>query len=239
MKMFVWSNLVLAAAMVCLAGCGHQSETAISEKVAESYPMPDPPAVANCEPGVPGGKFVVAELGDPKTFNYLIANESSSMDIGRFMFWGLLNFDVPTQTVKPGLAESWTNSPDGRTWTFTLRKNLRWSDGAPLTADDVVFTWNEVVYNPAIPSAIKDVFVVAGKIFIVTKVDDLTIKVVTPEIYAPFLAAFGAGVPIYPKHVLEKYVLNGTFSAAYGVNWRPKDIVGSGPYRLKEYKAAQ
>jgi peptide/nickel transport system substrate-binding protein len=231
--------IVAVVVTIGLSGCGNKSETAISEKTAASYPLPDPPVVVNCEPGVPGGKFVVAELGDPKTFNYLIANESSSMDIGRFMFWGLLNFDVPTQTVKPGLAESWTNSPDGKTWTFTLRKNLFWSDGAPLTADDIVFTWNDVIYNPAIPSAIRDVFIVDGKKFTVTKVDDLTVKVVTPEIYAPFLAAFGAGVAIYPKHVLGKYVVNGTFSPAYGVNWKPQNIVGSGPYRLKEYKPAQ
>ncbi len=236
---FVPTAAVAVAAIIGLSGCGNKSENAISEKAAGSYPLPDPPVVVNCEPGIPGGKFVVAELGDPKTFNYLIANEASSMDIGRFMFWGLLNFDVPTQTVKPGLAESWTNSPDGRTWTFKLRKNLRWSDGAPLTADDVVFTWNDVIYNPAIPSAIRDVFIVEGKNFAVTKVDDLTIKVVTPEIFAPFLSAFGAGVAIYPKHVLEKYVADGTFSSAYGVNWKPQDIVGSGPYRLKEYKPAQ
>jgi peptide/nickel transport system substrate-binding protein len=236
---FVPTAAVAVAAVMGLSGCGQKSENAISEKAAAGYPLPDPPVVVNCEPGNPGGKFVVAELGDPKTFNYLIANEASSMDIGRFMFWGLLNFDVPTQTVKPGLAESWTNSPDGKTWTFKLRKNLRWSDGAPLTADDVVFTWNDVIYNPAIPSAIRDVFILDGKKFTVTKVDDLTVKVVTPEIYAPFLAAFGAGVTIYPKHVLEKYVTDATFSSAYGVNWKPQDIVGSGPYRLKEYKTAQ
>ena len=236
---FAQNTALFAALLVCLSGCGKKPESAVSEKTAASYPLPDPPVVVDCPPGIPGGKFVVAELGDPKTFNYLIANEASSMDIGRFMFWGLLNFDVPTQTVKPGLAESWTNTPDGKTWTFKLRQNLRWSDGEPLTADDVLFTWKEIVYNPAIPSAIKDPYIVDGKEFTVTKVDDLTIKIVTPEVYAPFLAAFGAGVAIYPKHILEKYVAAGTFSSAYGVNWKPQDIVGSGPYCLKEYKPAQ
>ena len=109
----------------------------------------------------------------------------------------------------------------------------------PLTADDVIFTWNDIIYNPAIPSAERDAFIVDGKKFTVTKLDDLTIQVVTPETYAPFLQAFGAGVAIYPKHVLEKYVADGTFQSAYGVNWKPEDIVGSGPYRLKEYKQAQ
>ena len=237
MKIFIQVFVIFSAAIFCFSGCGKKPAT--PEKSIASYPLPEPPVVVDCQPGNLGGRLIVSELGDPKTFNYLIANESSSMDIGRFMFWGLLNFDVPTQTVKPGLAESWTNSPDGKTWTFTLRKNLRWSDGEPLTADDVIFTWNDVIYNPAIPSAIRDVFIIDGKKFTVTKVDDLTIRVVTPEIYAPFLAAFGAGVAIYPKHVLEKYAADGTFSSAYSVNWKPEDIVGSGPYRLKEYKAAQ
>ena len=154
------------------------------------------------------------------------------------MFWGLLNLDVPTQEIKPGLVEFWTNSPDGKTWTFKLRKNLRWSDGEPLTVDDVVFTWNDIIYNPAINTVMRDPFIIHGKNFTVTKVDDLTIRVVTPEIYAPFLLQFGV-VPIMPKHILAKNVANGTFASAYGVNWKPEDIVGSGPYRLKEHKAAQ
>ena len=195
--------------------------------------------MVDCQPGIRGGRLIICELGEPKTFNFITANEESSIDICRFMFWGLLNIDEPTQTVKPGLAESWTNSPDGKTWTFKLRKNLRWSDGAPLMADDVVFTWNDVIYNPKIDNVTRDPFIINGKKFTITKLDDLTIQVVTPEIYAPFLAAFGAGVPIMPKHILEKSVTNGTFASAYSINSKPEEIVGSGPFRLKEYKAAQ
>ncbi|MGD0253759.1 MAG: ABC transporter substrate-binding protein [Verrucomicrobiota bacterium] len=231
--------MIFCALLTGVPGCGKKSETAISEKTAAGYPLPDPPVVVDCEPGIPGGRFIVSEIGDPKTFNYIMANESSSIDIGRFMFWGLLNFDVPTQEIKPGLAESWTNSADGKTWTFKLRKNLRWSDGEPLTADDVVFTWNDVIYNPKIDTVMRDPFIVDGKKFTVTKVDDLTIQVVTPQVYAPFLVAFGAGVPIIPKHVLAKAVAGGTFTSTYGINSDPSQIVGSGPYRLKEYKAAQ
>jgi peptide/nickel transport system substrate-binding protein len=72
----------------------------------------------------------------------------------------------------------------------------------------------------------------------VTKVDDLTIQVVTPQVYAPFLQAFGYDVPIYPKHTLAQYA-NSSFPSAYGVNWDPTNIVCDGPYCLKEYKQAQ
>jgi ABC-type transport system substrate-binding protein len=179
-KPFTYACGVLAIAIFCLCGCGKNTET-ISSGAAptNNYPLPDPPVVVNCTPGIRGGQFVLGELREPKTFNYLIADDLSSIYVGRLMFWRLLNFDVPTQTVKPGLAVSWTNSPDGKTWTFKLRKNLFWSDGIPLTADDVVFTWNDVIYNPAIPNPVRDEFIINGKKFTVTKLDDWTVQVTT------------------------------------------------------------
>lgn len=239
MKKFVWSTLVLAAAIACLSGCGKKPKTASSVKTAASYPLPEPPLVdTNCTPGKPGGRFVVASAWSPKTFNPITANAQSSLDIIRFMFASLVGEDPITQEIQPGLACWWTNSPDGKTWTFKLRKDLRWSDGAPLTADDVVFTWNDVIYNPKINNVTRDLFIVDGKKFTVTKVNDLTIKVVTPEVYAPFLEYFGS-VPILPRHILAPYVASNSFASAYGVNWKPQDIVGSGPFRLLQYKPAQ
>ena len=139
--------MISAAAVFCFCGCGKKSETASSGKSAADYPLPEPPLVADCAPGIPGGRLVVATFGDPKTFNPITANEQSSEEIYPASVRTLLGYDPIKQEVEPGLAESWTNSPDGKTWTFTLRKNLRWSDGEPLTADDVVFTW-DVIYNP-------------------------------------------------------------------------------------------
>jgi peptide/nickel transport system substrate-binding protein len=235
MKIFVRTFAVFATAIFYFSGCG--KKTAAPEKSAASYPLPDPPLVADCEPGIPGGRLVIAEPGDPKTFNPITANESSSEDIFRYFFASLLGDDPIKQDVEPGLAESWTNSPDGKTWTFKLRKNLRWSDGEPLTADDVVFTCNDVIYNPAIDNVTHDALLVDGKKFIVTKIDDMTIQVVTPEIFASFAETFGAGVPILPKHILAKTVADGTFTSAYGINWKPEDIICSGPFRIKDYKS--
>ena len=238
MKRQVATVLVLAAAIFGFAGCGKKTETA-PEKSAASYPLPDPPLVVDCEPGNLGGRFVIAELGDPKTFDPITANEASSMDIYRMLFWTLLNLDSPTQDLKPGLACAWTNSPDGKTWTITLRKNLRWSDGEPLTADDVVFTCNDVIFNPKIDNVTRDSFMINGQPFVAKKIDDLTFQIVTPEVYAPFLTTFAASVQILPRHVLAKAVADGTFTSAYGINSDPASVIGSGPYRLKEYKAAQ
>jgi len=237
MKIFVRAFAVFAAGIFCFSGCGKKPAT--PGQSAASYPLPEPPLLADCNPGNPGGRLVVSTFGEPKTFNPITANENSSQEIYRFLFASLLGFDPIRQEIEPGLAESWTNAPDGKTWTFKLRKNLRWSDGAPLTADDVVFTMNDVIYNPKIDNVTRDALMVGGKPFTVTKIDDLTIQVVTPEIYAPFLEGFGAGVPIMPKHVLEKSVADGTFTSAYGANWKPGQLVGSGPFIIKEYKPAQ
>jgi peptide/nickel transport system substrate-binding protein len=237
---FAKSASILGTAILCFSGCGKNSGpgAASPENSAANYPLPDPPFVVHCQPGIHGGKFVFAAYGDPKTFNPITANEATSEEIYRHLFAGLVGFDIPSQELEGGLADSWTNSPDGKTWTFHLRKNLRWSDGAPLTAEDVSFTWNDVIYNPKIENVTRDAFVINGKEFTVTNLDDLTVQVVTPTIYAPFLVSFG-GIPIMPKHILEKSVADGTFASAYGANSAPQDIVGSGPFIIQDYKPAQ
>ncbi|MGA3267255.1 MAG: ABC transporter substrate-binding protein [Verrucomicrobiota bacterium] len=230
---------MVAMSALALIGCSKKNESISTTMSAANYPLPDPPMMAPCSPGKSGGRLVMALYGDPKTFNPITANEQSSEEVYRFLFTSLLGFDWVSQEVTPGLADFWTNSPDGKTWTFRLRKNLRWSDGAPLTADDVVFTCNELIYNTNFSPVTADAVRIDGKNFSVTKVDDLTVQVVTPEVFAPLLENFGYGVNILPKHILEKTVADNSFTSAYGGNWDPKEIVGSGPFRIKDYKAAQ
>ena len=143
--------------------------------------------------------------------------------------------NMESQQPEPGLAESWAVAPDQKTWTFKLRKNLRWGDGEPLTADDVVFTWNDVMFNPKYNQTTYDLFRNGGKNFEVTKVDDLTVRVVTPEIFAPFVEYFGSIVVILPRHILGGAAKNGQFLNAYSVTDKLQNIVGSGPFRLKSF----
>jgi peptide/nickel transport system substrate-binding protein len=127
---------------------------------------------------------------------------------------------------------------DGKSWTFHMRTNSFWSDGQVLNADDVVFTFNDLVYNPDIVNTVADVCRIGKVNFKVSKVDDYTVRVVTPEIFAPMLESFGS-VPILPKHVLAKSVAEKKFTSAYNVTSNPEEIVGSGPYKLKAFKAGQ
>ena len=127
---------------------------------------------------------------------------------------------------------------DGKTWTYKLRRGLRWSDGQPLTADDVVFTWNDVIYNTNVVNVMVDLLTIDGKNFKVGKVDDYTVRIVTPEVYAPFEETVG-DVPVMPKHVLAEAVAKKQFESAYGINTAPDKLVCNGPFRLKEFKPGQ
>jgi peptide/nickel transport system substrate-binding protein len=142
---------------------------------------------------------VLANFTDPKTFNPITAAETSSLDLIYWMFDALVKKNQQTQDIEPGLAERWSVEPDQKTWTFHLRKGVRWSDGKPLTADDVIFTYNDVVYNTNIVNVKVDYIRLDGKNFEVTKVDDHTVRVVTPGVYAPFLEFFAFEVRILPN----------------------------------------
>jgi peptide/nickel transport system substrate-binding protein len=231
---------ILLAIAVCVvaSGCGRKSGGTLTE-AEKSAPLPEPPRVASCEPGVRGGRLKVSNFSDPKTFNPITANETSSLDLIYWLFEGLVKKDQITHEIEPGLAERWTVEPDKKTWTFFLRKGLRWSDGQPLTADDVVFTYNDVVYNTNIVNVKVDYIRINGKNFDVTKIDDHTVRVATHDIYAPFLEFFAFDVRVLPKHILSRAVTEKRFEAAYGVNTPPAELVGAGPFRLKQHKSGQ
>jgi peptide/nickel transport system substrate-binding protein len=226
----------LAITLLVLARSGNRSEAA----PVSSHPLPDSPRVAQCEPGQPGGRLVLTVVGAPQTFNPLLA-EGASDAATRMLFGSLVNINMMTQEPEPGLAESWSVQPDQKTWTFKLRKGLRWSDGDLLTADDVVFTWNDASTSSQFTNGpVRS----GGKNIEVSKVDNWTVRVVTPEVFAPFVEYFGS-VPILPKHVLEiptrekrLIVVNALGPqyelSAYGLNTRPEKIVGCGPFRVKE-----
>ncbi len=182
-----------------------------------------------------GGTLVWSVFGSgPKTFNYPLAQETSSTVPLGFVFSGLVEEDATTTAIEPGLAKSWDISEDGLVWTFHLRRGLVWSDGAPFTADDVVFTFNDIAYNDKIQTDWRDVLTVEGKPFKVEKVDDYTVRFTLPVPFAPFLRE--VGIPIMPKHKLEEAVKSGKYMTTWGVDTDPKELVGMGPFLIKEYK---
>ena len=187
--------------------------------------------------GKEGGTLYFILSGDPKTLNPALAQETTSTAVIGDLFSGLTKLNLKTMEVEPDLAQRWEVSEDGRVWTFYLRRDVRWSDGKPFTAEDVVFTFNEVYYNDSIPSSTRDILTVKGKKIKVEKIDRFAVRFTLPEPFAPFLNALSA--EILPKHVLEKHVRDGSFNTTWNVNTDPKDIVGTGPWVLKEYVKGQ
>ncbi len=194
------------------------------------------PKVMSGDVGKPGGTFLDSQVSDPRTFNPILAQETTSTAPLGNLFEGLVEDNGETTETEPALAQSWTTSKDGRTWTFVLRQGLQWDDGAAVTADDVTFTF-QVVYDPNIPNSESDVLQINGKPIQVKKIDDRTIQFTTAEPFGPFLRVMG--VPIIPRHKLEEPYKAGRFKQTWGVNTPPKELVGTGPYIMTEYKPAQ
>ena len=165
----------------------------------------------------------------------MMANETSSTDITDRLFGFLVDFNLATQEYEPGLAKSWEVAPDGVTWTFHLRKGAAFSDGHPITAEDVLFSF-EVVYDESLHPAIQEMLQSEGQNFTVTAPDPYTVVINTRKPHAGLLDALCPGnLPIIPKHTLGEAYKNGTFAAAYNVSTPPEKLVTSGAWRLAQH----
>src|SRR5260370_1545414 len=142
-----------------------------------------------------------------------------------------------TQQTEPGMAKSWTASADGRTFTLKLRKGIRFSDGHPFDADDVISSFT-VYLDEAVNSPQRDLLVIDGKPLTVTKLDQYTVRFALPRPYAAAERIFD-GLAMLPKHILEKPYREGRFVQTWALNTSPAEFVGLGPFRLKEYLAVQ
>ena len=108
--------------------------------------------------GKPGGTLTYSTIGEPLTFNLAISTDASSSGILSYLFEGLTETSWLTDEVEPALAESWEVSDDGLTWTFHIRRDVKWHDGEPFTAHDVDFTFNRIIYNDEIPASSRPAF---------------------------------------------------------------------------------
>ncbi len=224
---------LLFLALAFLPGCSSKKQA----DFADENPLPEDVETVESAPGRHGGVYLSATFSDPKTFNPVMAEESSSTAITALIFAGLTDFNPKTQQAEPALAKSWEVAADQKTWTFHLRRGIKWSDGTPLTADDVLFTFNDVIYNSNVVNRLRDFLSVDGKPFAVTKIDDYTVQIVTPEVYAPLTTFIGTA--ILPRHKLQQAVADGKFESTWGVNTDPKDVVGTGPYIIENYIPGQ
>ena len=188
-------------------------------------------------------QLVTSILSDPKTFNAALSSESPN--IFGYTYEGLLTQNPIDGKIEGALAKSWEISPDKTKITFTMREGLKWSDGEPLTVDDVVFTYNDIYLNQDIPTDTRDVLRVGKdrKLPTVKKIDNRRVEFSVPEPFRPFLLSTGSS--ILPAHILEKSVKTKNkdgkleFLSKWGVDTPPEELIVNGPYKLERYDTSQ
>jgi peptide/nickel transport system substrate-binding protein len=176
-----------------------------------------------------GGRVVIGLLSDPKTLNPLVAASVESRNICDLIFLKLLEEQGDFVRFKPKLARGWEFGADSLTVTFALRDDVVWSDGTPVTAHDVRFTWElQVDTLVAWPSrSVKE------RIEDVEVVDDYTVRFRFSGRYPYQLMDANDGV-ILPKHILDTVPRAEIRACAFG-----RSPVGNGPYKLARWDSEQ
>ena len=198
---FAWIGLV-----VIIIGCSVIQISSLSKYYQDLRPAP-------------GGTYTEGVVGAFTNANPVYATSTADRTIAKLLFGGLLKYDENNQLVGD-LAEKWAPDARGRVYTVTLRPDLKWSDGRPLTAEDVLFTYG-VIQNPDAGSPLY----ASWQGVKVEAKDSRTIVFTLSNALASFPYSLTNG--IVPKHKLEAVPMGDMRSTSFNTN----QPVGSGPFR--------
>jgi len=184
----------------------------------------DMPQQMSAKPPAYGDIMVRGDIGDASNLIPLLASDKPSHDVASLVYNGLVKYDK-NMNVTGDLAESWKISADGLIITFHLRKGVKWHDGRPFTAADVLYTY-QVTIDPKTPTAYSGDFLKVKKVEII---DDYTFRVTYDQPFAPALISWGSA--ILPRHLL----------AGKDITKSPlkRHPIGTGPYMFKEWVTGQ
>ena len=219
-------------------------ENPLAQKINGKYPLPKTvtkDGIDYIESQAPigkfGGKFVTSTIGEgPKTFNPFTSTDATSSSMAEMMYDGLFTSNPMNGDVIPKLAKS--VKIKGNNYIIELRKGLKWSDGKPITADDVMFTWNDIIFAGLGNTSTRDSMIIDGELPKLTKIDNYTVMFTVKKQFAPFLRMLST--PIAPKHYFTRNKnWKENFDRFLSSNTDPATIVSSGAFRLKEYVPAQ
>ena len=199
-----------------------------TEKPRSSHPTDEGPRL--------GGRLVSTLRSEPLTFNPLFVTDSTSGLIIDQTHADLVRENPITFEIEPALAESWQIADDGRLYALELRRRVKFSDGEPFDADDVLFTF-EVLLDPAIGSPQREMLSPDGQPVEVHKIDSHTVHFRLQQALAVGLLMF-EGLAILPEHLLRPIYERGELAEAWNIGTSPEELVGLGPFRLAEYQPA-
>jgi len=184
-----------------------------------------------------GGQVVASFRAEPRSFNRLVATEQMTEVFTMLMQGRLVRMNRSTFDLEPWLAERWESSADGRTHTLHLREGVVWSDGTAFTAADVLFSLR-AAYDPAVKSVVASSLMVGGQPIKAVAPDDRTVILTYAVPSGPGVGLL-ENLPILPRHKLEAALSAGTLAQAWGTTTAPSEIVGTGPFILREYQPGQ
>jgi peptide/nickel transport system substrate-binding protein len=183
------------------------------------------------------GTLVTSVRAEPRSFNRYLSRDLTTSVITYLLHSSLVRVNRVTDQLEPELAETWQLLDDGRTYRLHLRRNVAFSDGTPFSARDVVFSFS-AIYDPQTDSVLADSLQVAGARLTIAAQDTHTVDVRFPSPFGPGLRILD-GVPMLPRHKLEHALATGQFRSEWGVSTAPSELVGLGPFVLREYQPGQ
>lgn len=222
-------GIFVSILLVSLCSCA-ATEEASPERI-DTAPLPREALVVATE-GETGGRLNYALAGQPGSFNFVNAENTRTLLVTGLISSTLLEFHKRDQVVTGGLMKDWKVSEDARTVTLTIRDGVRFSDGVPLTADDVVFTFSKI-YEEGSQNLLRSSLEINGQPLTATRIDSRTVEIGFPEPYAAAEFILTT-IPILPKHRLSE---PGKLIEEYWhLETPPEEIAGLGPFVLASHE---
>jgi peptide/nickel transport system substrate-binding protein len=193
--------------------------------------------ISNNAMGRSGGHLVASLRTEPKTLNPVTSVDISSREVIAQMTGDLIHINRLTQNTEAAVASSWKVSRDGLQYSLKLRRGLRFSDGHPVDADDVMFSF-KVYLDESVHSPQRDLLIIGGKPIMLRRVDAETVVFQLAQPYAAAERLFDS-VAILPRHLLEQAYKDGKLAQTWTLATSPAEIAGLGPFRMKDYVAGQ
>jgi peptide/nickel transport system substrate-binding protein len=189
--------------------------------------------------GKRGGSITYRFSSPPRTFNYLLAEDEASIILTFFLLNDhLVSFDPLVQEFRPEIAEAWSMGEDGRTLSITLREGLKFSDGQPITTDDVIFTLESIYDKRTNSPAFRDAMLVNGKEIATRRIDERQLEFIFPDDVAR-VEGYMENLAILPRHALQAQREAGKLSESWNVDADPNSVVTSGPFMIESAAAGE